>query len=158
MNSGQLKTLPEVRSFLLAGNATLTIVGKSSRYTYNVKKAEDREERDPRRPEGVYFVSLLSGADNNNDYRYLGIIEVDARAFSPYTFRRTAKSKIAANAPSHVAFAWLFHKLFEKNYLPDTVEVWHEGRCGRCNRKLTVPESIEAGIGPECASRMEGAA
>ena len=27
---------------------------------------------------------------------------------------------------------------------------WHEGRCGRCGRKLTVPESIEAGYGPEC--------
>jgi hypothetical protein len=30
--------------------------------------------------------------------------------------------------------------------------VWHEGRCGRCGRKLTVPESIESGFGPECAS------
>lgn len=32
-------------------------------------------------------------------------------------------------------------------------EVWHEGRCGRCGRKLTVPESIETGIGPDCAKR-----
>lgn len=28
-----------------------------------------------------------------------------------------------------------------------------EGRCVRCNRKLTTPESITAGIGPECAKR-----
>jgi hypothetical protein len=33
-------------------------------------------------------------------------------------------------------------------------EVYHEGRCGRCNRKLTVPESIETGLGPECASKL----
>lgn len=32
-----------------------------------------------------------------------------------------------------------------------------EGRCLRCNRKLTHPESIEAGIGPECAGRGAGA-
>jgi hypothetical protein len=30
------------------------------------------------------------------------------------------------------------------------LEVWHEGRCGRCGRALTVPESVERGIGPEC--------
>jgi len=30
----------------------------------------------------------------------------------------------------------------------------HEGKCGRCGRKLTVPLSIETGIGPECASKM----
>jgi len=33
------------------------------------------------------------------------------------------------------------------------LEIWHEGRCGRCNRKLTVPASIALGIGPECGQR-----
>lgn len=28
-----------------------------------------------------------------------------------------------------------------------------EERCLRCNRKLTTPESIRAGVGPECAGR-----
>ena len=28
-----------------------------------------------------------------------------------------------------------------------------EGRCVRCNRKLTTPESIKTGIGPVCAGR-----
>jgi hypothetical protein len=28
--------------------------------------------------------------------------------------------------------------------------VWHEGSCARCGKKLTVPESIESGFGPEC--------
>ena len=38
------------------------------------------------------------------------------------------------------------------------LEVWHEGRCGRCNRALTVPESIASGIGPECAKHVLGPA
>ena len=41
--------------------------------------------------------------------------------------------------------------LTTKAALPKTVEVWHEGICGRCGRKLTVPESVERGLGPECA-------
>ena len=35
----------------------------------------------------------------------------------------------------------------------ETVQVWHEGRCGKCGRKLTVPESLTSGLGPECAGR-----
>jgi hypothetical protein len=31
-----------------------------------------------------------------------------------------------------------------------TLEFWHEGRCGRCGRRLTVPDSIASGYGPEC--------
>jgi hypothetical protein len=42
--------------------------------------------------------------------------------------------------------------------LPKGLKVHHEGRCCRCGRKLTVPESIETGLGPECASRLEAAA
>lgn len=34
--------------------------------------------------------------------------------------------------------------------IPPSLEVWHEGRCGRCGRALTVPESIASGIGPVC--------
>ncbi len=30
----------------------------------------------------------------------------------------------------------------------------HEGRCGRCGRTLTVPESVTEGIGPECRKIM----
>jgi hypothetical protein len=33
------------------------------------------------------------------------------------------------------------------------MELWHEGRCGKCGRALTVPESIESGLGPVCESR-----
>jgi hypothetical protein len=36
------------------------------------------------------------------------------------------------------------------------LEVWHEGRCGACGRRLTVPESIERGLGPECYGRRNG--
>jgi len=29
-----------------------------------------------------------------------------------------------------------------------------EGRCRRCNRPLTVPESVDYGVGPECRKKM----
>ena len=30
------------------------------------------------------------------------------------------------------------------------IEFMFEGRCRKCNRRLTNPESIESGLGPEC--------
>ena len=33
-------------------------------------------------------------------------------------------------------------------------EIMHEGRCCRCNRTLTHPDSIKTGIGPECAKHF----
>jgi hypothetical protein len=39
--------------------------------------------------------------------------------------------------------------------IPDTMypdaEVMHVGKCCKCRRLLTTPESIQRGIGPECS-------
>ena len=45
------------------------------------------------------------------------------------------------------------HLLHHGN-LPPALEVWHEGRCGRCGRKLTTPQSVETGFGPVCAQNL----
>ena len=42
--------------------------------------------------------------------------------------------------------------------LPEGYEARHEGRCARCGRALTVPESIDSGFGPECARKVAAAA
>jgi predicted metal-dependent hydrolase len=47
-----------------------------------------------------------------------------------------------------------FWKLVES--LCPGFNVHHEGKCGRCGRLLTVPSSIESGIGPECSKIMRG--
>ena len=40
------------------------------------------------------------------------------------------------------------------NTLQDFVEIWHEGKCGKCGRPLTVPSSIENGLGPSCLKKL----
>jgi hypothetical protein len=130
----------DAMEFLQGGNATITAVSKKTgtRFTYKVTEWENG---------GGFFVGLLSGPDNENSYQYIGIIAADG-------FKRTKKTRIANNAPSFVAFKWLFWQL-SKGQLLDTLEIWHEGRCGRCGRTLTVPSSIASGFGPEC-SRIRG--
>lgn len=156
--AGKLTTVQAVLNFMFAGNATFTIRSKTTgtRFTYKVRKASHPLPNCPWLT--TWFVNLLSGSDNENDFAYLGTIKFDDREqrvplVQARRFNHGATSRVSAAAPSAQAFMWLYRNL-QKSKLPDSVEVWHEGKCGRCGRKLTVPESVERGIGPECAERM----
>lgn len=137
-------TTGQARAFLLAGNARMTITSKKTgtRFTYKVRHDEDRP----------WFVSVLTGSDNESDYTFFATI------FANGECRHGRRSSIGEEAPSAVAFQWLWRQLQKPGALPETIEVHHEGRCGRCGRALTVPESIESGFGPECINHVDLAA
>jgi hypothetical protein len=129
-------------AFILGGNARFTIRSKKTgtRFSYRVRKSEDGS---------IFFVSVLTGSDNDSDFSYIGTLTPRG----PY--RHGKKSKITSTAPSAAAFAWFWGSLYAgRPSLSDQVEVFHEGRCGRCARALTVPESIESGFGPECINHV----
>lgn len=134
-----------VAAYVFAGHATFTIVSlrTGERLTFKVTRADGD---DPGRP---WFVALLRGPDNEADYSYLGCVFPD-RGGAPGEYRRGRKSKIGAEAPSQRLAEWFFPRARAGAGLAQ-VEVWHEGRCGRCGRTLTVPESVASGIGPVCA-------
>jgi len=142
-NTAKFTTAMAARAFMTAGNSTVTMVSvkTGTRYTYKIRANDDGD---------VFFVSLLRGADNTADYSYLGRIS-SSGVF--YAGRKNPKpGDTSPTAPSSVAFDWAWGRLY-RGVLLDSLEIWHEGRCGRCNRKLTVPASIASGLGPECASK-----
>lgn len=140
-----LKDAAAIRTFALAGNATLTAksLQTGKHFTYKVRASKDKGDGKP----GVHFVKVLCGPDNENAYVFLGTI------FSDGKFKHSPKSYIGPDAPSTLAFRWVWEHTNHGNFPPKT-EVHHAGKCGRCGRKLTVPESITTGLGPECASKM----
>jgi hypothetical protein len=148
------RSLPVDKSlaFIMAGNATVTLVSKKTgtRFTYRVQAPhhEGKEGTNAIRDvsKDIRFVQVLTGQDNENSYRYLGYIKRGVY------FHGGAKAKIGQDAPSAKAFAWAHKRLVQGADL-EQLEIWHEGRCCRCARKLTVPESIASGIGPECATK-----
>ena len=128
--------------FLLAGRAVFTVVNDATggRFTFKVVRVE-KEGRDP-----VHFVNLLAGPDNTTDFVRLGMI------FDETNFVVPREWSIGSDAPSAQAFRWVFGRLAASRDLA-TVRFLHEGRCGRCSRVLTVPASIETGLGPVCAGK-----
>ena len=122
--------------FILAGKAVFTVKNKetNNRFTFKVRKSKDGK---------VHFVSVLTGTDNESSYSFIGTI------FNNNLFRYSNKSHIKNTATSVKGFTYIFAKLIDKSINP-VFEFYHEGKCGRCGRTLTVPESIESGYGPEC--------
>jgi hypothetical protein len=140
---GQLETAAAALKFMRAGKASVTLRSKKTgtRFTYRISVSDD----------GLcYFVGVLTGADNESAYSYLGRISRDIF----WLGRKVPRpGDISRDAPSAKAFDWAWRALV-KGQLPEQLEIFHEGRCGRCARKLTVPESIQSGFGPECLGKI----
>jgi hypothetical protein len=131
--------------FILAGKAIFTVENEKTgnRFTFRVDAHKEKD--------GLHFVNVLTGRDNERNYEYIGTIH-NCRGYFP-----GKKSRIPVSAQSQKVFIWLWSSL-KKGKLPSEVKIFHEGRCGRCGRKLTVPESIRTGLGPECSKKGGNAA
>lgn len=145
-------SLPEGRELdlIMAGDAIFTVRSHTgARYTYRVTQADPNPAWPNSKP--VHFVKVLSGPDNNSDYTYLGMI-TDRE---PCVVRLTKGSaKSFADGPAHKGLEWLLRQLMSGTGNWRTrAQLFHEGRCCRCGRRLTTPESVERGLGPECASK-----
>ena len=126
--------------FIFAGKSIVTFLNTktNNRFTFKVKAAKDSN---------MFFVSVLTKPDT---YTYIGTC-IEGK------FRHGKKSSISSDAQSVKVFDFILNKLV-LGTLPEFVEVWHEGHCGKCGKRLTVPSSIENGLGPECIktlSKME---
>jgi hypothetical protein len=123
--------------FLLGGKSIFTFVNTKTenRFTFKVKK---------HKTDDVFFVSVLT---NPEVYQFVGSLK---NKF----FAHSKKSKISKDAQSVRVFDYVFSNLC-KGTLPEFIEIWHEGKCGKCGRTLTVPSSIESGFGPECSKRIK---
>ena len=144
------------KEFVVAGNATFTLSmpdqygleqGLKGHYTFKVRFKEGTNGFADN-----YFVSLLTGPDNYSNYTYLGILNPETGVV-----RTTAKSCMNGESLPVRLLNRALQLVWAGNTEPLVAagfNLLHEGKCGRCGRKLTVPESIESGIGPECASKM----
>lgn len=127
-------------NFIMAGNSMFTFkVDKLNvRFTYKVLKTKHDENK--------FWVFVLTGPDNRFDYTKFGVIK---KVFNQYVFERITSSRIKEDSKSFLTFVWGF-KLVKRGTEAENLEIWNTGRCCKCGAKLTNPQSVEDGIGPEC--------
>jgi len=122
--------------YMFAGKSVVTFLNSQSgnRFTFKIKSVKNSN---------LFFVSVLTSPDN---YSYIGTC-VEGQ------YKHGKKSKLIKDSQSVKVCEFMLNRIKTDN-LPDFLEVWHEGNCGKCGRRLTVPSSIENGLGPECIKRL----
>lgn len=96
--------------------------------------------------EGRKIISYLAGPDNEADYVSFGELERgEVKVWKKYQ-TETMRSKVRAA------------EFLVRGSSEDVAKAGHQyalvsGRCYKCGRTLTVPASINRGLGPECAKR-----
>lgn len=126
----------DAMNFILAGNSLFTVknIKSEKRFTFKVTK---------HKKDNIYFVRILT---NPNIYEFIGTLKDDS-------YKHSLKSKISSSAQSVIVFNYIINRLLT-NTLPDIIEIWHEGKCGKCGRSLTDPDSIQMGFGPFCLNSI----
>lgn len=153
MNRGELEKNGSLLPYILAGRADVTLENERTggRFTFRVSAPRKRTDAGGLVMDfeaAVRFVKVLTGPDNSTDYEFIGTV------FDGERYVSSPKSRISADAPSSRAWRWFFERVSAGRDLPEELRVYHEGRCCRCGRKLTVPESVRTGFGPECRGKV----
>lgn len=93
---------------------------------------------------GERILSVLAGPDNTHDYMSIGFVKHEGRILLWKKHRGTQMEKITRVLQQ------------VSKYRDMGFEYLAEGRCRRCGRPLTTPESIRSGIGPVCQEKEFG--
>lgn len=147
MDLHELSTIQDIDRYIFGGQAIFTVYSEriGTRYTFKTVKAK-KPARD------VYWVFVLCMPDNNNDksYRFIGAVSKQ----EGYKYSNKARHDFKPDCNSNKALIWFFEKLLNGTLKTNHpyVKVYHEGRCGRCGRRLTTPQSLKIGLGPECSN------
>lgn len=133
-------------AYVTGGRSVFTLVSKKTgtRFTYQVNTVGKRPV------DFDFFVSVLTGPSNTDDYTYMGALKQAGQDGDVLKFSRTYNSRLNSDAPSMLAFSWLCWVLSNQSASLDSFEFWTSGKCCRCARLLTDPVSISFGMGPEC--------
>lgn len=93
---------------------------------------------------GARRVALLGGPDNGTDYHDFGFITRRDGRLVVYPSKR--------GTDGHRSFFEIVGRILAEpaRWQEKGVEFRISGICRRCNRRLTVPASIDSGLGPEC--------
>jgi len=129
---------------ILAGNSEFSLQNENSKrhYTYKIKSVKKNNSKTSKR----YFVNVAFGY---MEFTYAGLLIIEGNKVS---YSKGNSGNVSESAESIVGLFWLLNILLNGKNVPDAMGVYHFGKCGKCGRPLTDPESIKIGLGPYCVN------
>lgn len=140
-------TPAQFRNFIFAGRSVFTLENNETKnyITFRIKQLKKNGKLIPNQ----FAIECKVLGDNTAGYNFLGFLNLERKSFE----------KLGRMLPDYVGYKtlfWLLGNLETLETLPyyHKLAIYHEGCCCKCGRALTVPESIDSGIGPECKENM----
>ena len=154
------------KEFLLAGRATFTVTtSQEFRDAMQAKYPGKPQPRDRwtfkithKAASGkwgeTWFVAYLAGSDNEGDYKSFARL-------NPETGSVTLNRNCGLLETSWIVriVGRVIKAIFEDRGAEIEAagfRVMHAGKCAKCARTLTTPESLDRGFGEECWSKLKG--
>ena len=136
-------TPEQFRNFIFAGRSVFTLENsETGNYlTFKVKQVKKNYKEVP----GQFAIECKTLGDKAHGYKFLGFVDLNERKFK--------KRYWDSNFVGFKTWVWLLKNL-ERLEDFTKLAIYHEGRCCKCGMPLTVPESIDSGIGPDCKKTM----
>ena len=134
----------QFRNFIFAGRSVFTLENSTTGnyLTFKIKSIKKQGKVVP----GQFAVECKVLGDGDYGYNFLGFLNLDRKSFKEWG--STPKDSVA-----YKTFYWMMKNLHRMDEFP-ALQIYHEGSCCKCGMPLTVPESIDSGIGPECKKKM----
>ena len=136
----------EALRYVLAGKCEFTVVsGKTGmKLGYKLTKKKANQVKDG----GSEFIYYLN-TKLNNEMVYCGVLFFDEPSNS-FKFGKGARGQLQADHLNVKSILYILNNLCVGNTNLN-MRIYHVGKCGRCGRALSTPESILTGLGPECS-------
>lgn len=143
-NTCRLKTKEEIRDYVEGGKGVFTLYSPTGNYrTYSFRRPVEDIFKDDEFYEGALFVycRVSSGV-----WMYVGM-------YCNNKFRMTQASRFPSNHPITKGARYIVRMMNNDLAASGPMEIYHEGVCCVCGRKLTHPKSIRRGVGPQCKKK-----
>lgn len=99
---------------------------------------------------GARFVALLTGPDNQRNYRSFAVISNDWQHILVFRKLRAAPNEKPTDWETYACMLEVMLASDENWYTERGMTIKGSRKCAKCGRMLTEPESLRAGIGPVC--------
>lgn len=140
-------------------SGVFTVVGPHGHRSFTIERQEASSDFAP----GRRLISLLTGPDNEADWTAFGFVSDEPATRYPISVWRKFRGE-AGERSDYEKYADLLVAMITRGQRDfrshdghkHKYEILLSRRCIRCDRRLTTPESLEAGVGPECRKLQGG--
>lgn len=138
----------EALKFILAGKSEFVAVSGNTgkRLGFKLEKINSDNTNGN---ETMYYLSTQI----DNKLVYCGVIVYNSK-LNKFIFAKGKKGNLDYSHLNVKSILYILNRLHCGD-VGINLSVYHVGKCGRCGKKLTTPESILTGLGPTCASLCE---